>query len=93
MKNNTDFLLKIFIAFILFAAPSLGFADAVFRLNFEEGDLPSLHPHVLQGHARGRVLAMLSKSERSRFRPSHPYFPDKAFGSSKMRSFGGFQVL
>lgn len=35
------------------------FANIDFKLNFEEGDVPSLHPHILQGHARGRVLALL----------------------------------
>ncbi|MFZ0565409.1 MAG: peptide ABC transporter substrate-binding protein, partial [Chlamydiales bacterium] len=26
------------------------------RLNFQEGDVPTLHPHLLEGHMRGRVL-------------------------------------
>ncbi|MFZ0565031.1 MAG: peptide ABC transporter substrate-binding protein [Chlamydiales bacterium] len=26
------------------------------RLNFHEGDVPSLHPHFLEGHIRGRAL-------------------------------------
>ncbi|MFZ0566000.1 MAG: peptide ABC transporter substrate-binding protein, partial [Chlamydiales bacterium] len=26
------------------------------RLNFQEGDVPTLHPHLLEGHMRGRIL-------------------------------------
>jgi oligopeptide transport system substrate-binding protein len=31
----------------------------VLRLNFQEGDLPSLHPHLIEGHLRGHVLTSL----------------------------------
>jgi oligopeptide transport system substrate-binding protein len=34
-------------------------SGSMLRLNFQEGDLPSLHPHLIEGHLRGHVLASM----------------------------------
>jgi len=52
-------ILYLILIGILFTSCNKQETSQDLRLNFQGGDVPSLHPHVFQGHMRGRALGKL----------------------------------